>query len=155
MEDQTPKSKSIFDTASELSKTHKQKREETYETSFQPTRKEGEKMVTEELVLKGKKIHDELSSKIDTIFTVHQILPSKYRNYLSSQKNFSAKDWQSLERQKKENEELLIALGKKIGRTTTPPQAKKEKELSPSSEPEKKPPVKKGKIITKRHWIGM
>lgn len=154
MEDQAPQSKSIFETASELSKATKQKKQ-PYEPTFQTNKKEEEKKVTEELVLKGKKIHEELSSRIDTVFTVHKILPSKYRNYLSSQKNFSEKDWKTIEKQKKENEELLMALGKKIGKIIPPQKTEKEKEPNLSSEPEKKPIIKKSKPITRRNWIGM
>jgi hypothetical protein len=153
MEDHPPVSKSIFDTASELSKAHKQKKQDI---TIQKIDGGDQTMAIKEMVRKGEAFHADLSTKIDTVFTVHQILPSKYRHYLSQQQNFSEKDWRALEEQRKKNEELLKALGKRIGRTVPSQQAKQEKEVAPhSTEAEKKAPPKKGKIITKRHWIGM
>ena len=166
MQENTPKPKNIFEAASSIAKARTQKKaveKEEITPELIRAREEGEQItVVSEIFHKGKKLHEEIASQIDSVFTKNKIAPSTYRNYLSRPQNFSAREWEQLDEQKKKNEVLLRDLSKKVKVKVTSPQSSAvAPEPSPTPEPkkeeapEKKPPPKKAKIITRRQWIGM
>ena len=167
--------KNIFEAASKIEKVRARKE---FAPKKETPQKEGpkeelvgeergkERVIVSEIFLKGKKLHEEISSKVDFLFSKSKIAPSDYRQYVSRPQNFSQKQWQLLEEQRKKNENLLGELAEKIGAkvpTIREPKKEAEKPLpTKEKEPEKKPPEKeekpkpkKPKIITKRQWIGM
>ena len=167
MSENSQKPKNIFEAASHIEKARAKKKST-------PRVEETEQMtIITDIVHRGRKLHEELASQVDTLFARSKIAPSDYRRYLSKPQNFSAKEWQQLDEQKKKNADLLRELAQKVGaKTTKPPEPEEEiapklvekripplkEEVSPHKEdapPEKKPPQKKPKIITRRHWIGM
>lgn len=165
MPEESSRPKNIFDAASNIEKARIQKKtfskKEDIESEYQEIAplKEGreEKSTMADIFLKSKKLHEELSSQVDTLFSKNKVTPSEYRKYLIKPQNFSQKDWQQIEEQRKKNESLLGMLAKRIG-TKVPFTVEPKKESEPQSEKptsDTKPPAKKPKIITRRQWIGM
>lgn len=171
MSENLPQPKNIFETASHIEKARSRKensKKEAAKEIGQVEKKREEKGDVAEFLTKGKKLHEEISSKIDVVFTKNKVSPSDYRKYLSRPQNFSAKQWEQLEEQRKKNESLLQNLMQKMGgkaeagpalkkaQEKPAPKLEEKKPEPPKEEPsEKKPPIKKPKIITRRQWIGM
>ncbi len=174
MNDDASKPHNIFEAASRLEKERRAKKEEVQ--APQPFAGPGEDSSLSAIFQRCRQLHKEIAESLEQAFKRGGITSSQVQQYVSRPQNFSERDWQQIEAQKKKNEEMLLALKEKIGgqlegEQAPPPEAKKEEppppsppqppeEQKPSSpqEEEKPPPTpprKKPKIVTRRHWIGM
>lgn len=169
----------IFEAASRIEKERRGKKPR--EQAPQPTVEPAEGGSLSAIFQRCKQLHQEIAESLDQAFKKSGLTPTQVRTYVSHPQNFSSNDWKQLESQKKKNEEMLLALKKRIGAEPgqepqpppTPSETPPEPPLPPPSKeppleepppaPQKPPPEppppppshKKPKIVTRRHWIGM
>jgi len=138
MEDKK-ETKDIFEAVSQFEKAqyHPQKEEQAQDD------KELQK-----LFQKCMQFHKELDQSLEKLFVKHRIRPSKYQAYITRPQNFSQKQWELLETQKKENETLLKKLSKKIAEQKPPESTPQHLEKKPKKK-------KKLKALPKRRWLEM
>ena len=90
MPEESSRPRNIFDAASNIERARIQKKtlpkKESIEPEHQemaPSKERGEeKSIMADIFLKGKKLHEELASQVDVLFSKNKITPSDYRKYL-------------------------------------------------------------------------
>jgi hypothetical protein len=100
-----------------------------------------------------RKLHEDIASSLNRMFTEKGITHNQYRNYVSEQKNFSKAEWDLIEETKKQTENQLKELQtgtKSIPKEDRTPASKKETKKPPGEHPEMK-----RRPITKRQWLQM
>jgi hypothetical protein len=167
--DDASKSHNIFETASRLEKERREK--QIKKQAPPPTAEPAQNTVLSTIFQRCKQLHNEIAESLNQAFKNGGITSIQLRTYVSRPQNFSEKDWQQIEEQKRENEAMLLNLkknfeAKKAEEETLRPQSKPENtdEEPPShplpsgEQPLTKPPTphpKKPRIMTRRQWIGM
>jgi hypothetical protein len=161
----------IFEAASRIEKERREK--EIQKQVPPPAAEPAQGTPLAAIFQRCQQLHNEIAASLDQAFKKGGITSTQLRTYVSRPQNFSQRDWQRIEEQKKKTDGMLQNLKRKIeiqqvekmprrieeALETPPPQPKQEEELPPQpSLPEKslpKPQMKKPRIMTRRQWIGM
>ena len=102
----------------------------------------------EEAYIRCQNMHDELNKKIDEVYKASGLTPSELNKLLNDPRNFSQKDWEAMQRVKKEADEKLEALKKSAGieeAYTSPPEGASPEELKKI----------KSSFLSKKRWLSM
>ncbi|MGR3952154.1 MAG: hypothetical protein QRY74_04585 [Chlamydia sp.] len=144
--------KSLFDTVSDI-ETDRGGRDNE---SLKEDKKRGiVPQIEGELALQGKKMYEDLTLRIEHAFRYNDIAPSAFRTYFSRPQNFSSEEWEALQQQKRENDQLILQLEKSLRSIVSSPIKETGsktvlKSIEKSSCKEnKKPP------LTKKDWMDM
>lgn len=133
---------SIFEAASQAEKHRKLRAEAGVGLTAEPS--------PDETFLRCKRLHEELNASLDATFRRGGFSPRDYSNYISESKNFSEREWQEVQHQRRENEGVLQGLTKAEAPDVSSGEA------VPSKHKEgKKASSKKPKVVPRRRWLWM
>lgn len=137
--------KSLFDAVTDL-----EVRRQTKE------KKDTKRDAQSEEMKQGEKMHDEISLGLEHAFRFNDVTPSQFRAYISRPQNFSDEEWKALQKQKKQNDEMIKTLQERINSPAFhPPQETQEtSEIVPEEIPQKKK-IKKSSTLSRRDWLNM
>jgi hypothetical protein len=126
-EQKKEKYSSIFDAVSKL------ERKKAVEKVLSEDTAEGQKapaLSNEEIVKKieeYEKLHNVLADSLEKTFVKNNLSPKRLREYFSTSQNFSADQWQLIEKERESIEEMLIRLVPHKGKNSSDDDAKPEK----------------------------
>ena len=162
----------IFEAASRAEKERREKQVKMQAPP--PAAKPAEDTPLTTIFHRCQQLHKEIAESLDQAFKQGGITSTQVRTFVSRPQNFSGKDWQRIETQKKKNEEMLLSLKKRIDAarpaeeprppTKSPEEPPRNDEVGPSTPaqpspgqppPQPPPAPKKARIMTRRQWIGM
>jgi hypothetical protein len=103
-------------------------------------------------------LHENIASSLDRIFNSRGISQNQYQKYVTTQRNFSSKDWEMIKETKKNTEKELAKLQIITKTREEEEKAALTKKEHPKSEVQTTTPSKfepKRKPITRRQWLQM
>ena len=90
-----------------------------------------------------KEMHDELKNKIESSFEEANLSPRKVEEYMSNPTHFAAKDWEELQKTKKQYDEKLKQF------------LPEGMELEPKEEQDKEKKKIKSSFMSRKRWLSM
>ncbi len=111
--------------------------------------------VDAELALQGQKMYEDLSLRIEHAFRSNDVTPSAFRAYISRPQNFSSEEWEALQQQKKENDQLILQLEKSLRSIVSSPIKETDSKIALKSTEKSSCKENKKKPLTKRDWMDM
>lgn len=136
MTSDTPKN--IFEAIGKAERTHRK-----------ASSKEAKEFPIEAMLERCHKLHEDIASSLDRMFSAEGLSRRQYETYVSDQKHFSKEEWALIEKTKQQTESQLQELVSetKVGKKE-PPQEKIQKLAPGSPEAKRRPP-------SRRQWLQM